>query len=105
MKIDFTQPLSGLDDEPIKDETSKDVLLSTPCINSLLATSQNEQTEPVEKLARWVLAQKITKATAPIDLTIEEVAKIKDLTGKYMPILIMGSVWQILEGNGKPKEE
>ena len=105
MKIDFTQPLSGLNGEPMKDETGKDILLSAPCINSLLATSQSEQMEPIEKLARWVLAQKITKATAPVDLTIEEVAKIKDLTGKYMPTLIMGSVWQMLEGVGKPKEE
>ena len=104
MKIDFTQSLPGLDGEPIKDETGKDVRLSTPCINSLVAAPQNEQIEPVEKLTRWVLAQKITKAKEPIDLPIEEVAKIKELTGKYMPTLIMGSVWQILESsNGKDK--
>lgn len=102
MKINFTQLLHGLDDKPIKDEKDADVLLSTPCVNSLLATSQNEQLEPVEKLARWILAQKITQAKGPIELTIEEVAKIKDLTGKYMPTLVMGSIWQILESaNGK----
>ena len=98
MEIDFTQPLPGLDGEPMKDENGKTILLSVPCINSLLATAQNEQTEPIEKLTRWLLAQKLTMAKEVIDLTIEEVAKIKELTGRYMPTLVMGSVWKLLEG-------
>jgi hypothetical protein len=101
MKIDFTQILPGLDGQPMQDEAGKNVPLSTPCVNALLATPRDEHIEPVEKLARFVLAQKITQAIEPIELTIEEVAKIKDLTGKYMPTLVMGAVWQTLESNGK----
>src|SRR3972149_6799604 len=102
MKINFNQKLKGLDGELMKDEFGKEVLLSLPCINSLLATPQGETIEPVEKLLRFALAQKITKAKGPVDVTIEEVAKIKELTGKYMATLVMGSVWEILESsNGK----
>ena len=102
MKTNFNQTLKELDGKPMKGEKGEEVKLSLPSINSLLATPTNEILEPVEKIVRYGIAQKISRAKGPVELTIEEVAKIKELVGKYMPTVVMGSVYEILESsNGK----
>jgi len=105
MKINFTQLIKGLDGNPVPEARVVDgrevlgepIKLSAPCINSLLANDPNERVDGVEKLIRFALAQRIQQSTGEIEVKAEEIAKIKELVGKFMPTLIAGSVWKILE--------
>jgi hypothetical protein len=58
----------------------------------------------IEKLKRYKLAQKIQSPAKETDITIEEAALIKEVTGKYSATLIMGQIWELLEENGTGKK-
>jgi len=98
MKIDFKQQLTNkLTGNPIyKDETGKEgVDLSYICVEALLATIQGEQIDGNKKLELWNLANKIHNSE--VDLTVEEVALIKERVGKVFSQLIVGTVYDALE--------
>jgi hypothetical protein len=59
----------------------------------------------VEKLKRYKLAQKIQSPAKETDITIEEAALVKEVTGKYSVTLIMGQIWDLLEDNGMEKKK
>ena len=68
-------------------------------IESLLATFRDEENlSGDEKLKRWQLAIKIKNADVMVELTVEEVALVKKLIGKAYSTLIVGQVWELLEG-------
>ena len=68
-------------------------------IESLLATFKDEENlSGDEKLKRWQLAIKIKNADVMVELTVEEVALVKKLVGKAYGTIIVGQVWELLEG-------
>ncbi len=100
MLINFNQKLIHLDGEPIKNQEKKDVTLLDACVNSLLSMT-NENIDGVEKLARYKLAQKISDSEgeeASVEVTVEEISKIKKLVGMVQGPLTVGPVYQLLEG-------
>lgn len=120
MKINFAQDLIGLDSgKPIqrikdfrKDEagnvlldpannpipdTFENITLGSVCIEALLANKPNENVSGPEKVSRFMLAASIRKAKGPIDLTVEDVAKIKELLGTFMTTLVCGAASLLLE--------
>ena len=95
MKINFNRPIKNIQGEEIKDLT-----LKTVSVEALLATFPDEQSLlGEEKAKRYVLATRIYANPEELDLTIEEIAKIKQLIGKGYGPLIVGQAWDILEGN------
>jgi hypothetical protein len=50
-----------------------------------------------EKLARFMLAQKIYQARGPLPLGIDELSMIKEITGKVLPSITVGLLWQLLD--------
>ena len=95
MKINFNQPIKNIQGEEIKDLT-----LKTVSVEALLANFSDEQSLSGEKKAkRYVLATRIYANPEELDLTIEEIAKIKQLIGKGYGPLIVGQAWDMLEGN------
>ena len=98
MKIKLNQKFTGIDG--IKSlpntETKCDLSLKDVCINAVLQPGK-EDTEK-QKYAAYELFVKIRDCkTAEIELTIEEVAKIKKKIGLiYMP-LILGQAFDFLE--------
>ena len=95
MKINFNQPIKNIQGEEIKDLT-----LKTVSVEALLATFSDEQSlSGEEKAKRYVLATRIYANPEELDLTIEEMAKIKQLIGKGYGPLIVGQAWGMLEGN------
>ena len=95
MKINFNQPIKN-----IRGEEIKDLMLKTVSVDALLATFPDEQSlSGEEKAKRYVLATRIYANPKELDLTVEEVAKIKQLIGKGYGPLIVGQAWDMLEGN------
>ena len=99
MKFNFDVPLEGLDGTPVKGDDKKEIMLKDTCVNSLLANVPNEKFDGEEKLKRFLLAQRIEIAEKEIEITAEEITKIKECAGKAMGILVSGSIWFMLEKN------
>ena len=94
MKINFNQPIKNIMGEEIKDLT-----LKTVSVESLLATFDDERSLlGEEKAKRYVLATRIYANPEELDLTVEEISKIKQLIGKGYGPLVVGQAWEILEG-------
>ena len=94
MKINFNQPIKNIQGEEIKDLT-----LKTVSVEALLATFSDEQSlSGEEKAKRYVLATRIYANSEELDLTVEEISKIKQLIGKGYGPLVVGQAWEILEG-------
>jgi hypothetical protein len=97
MKIDFFKQLLDMDNKPIMETKDKPLLLDKVCVNALLQEVPNEQTTGEAKLLRFKLAKKIY-GVSEVEVTAEEIVLIKDRVGKqYLP-LIVGQVYEILEG-------
>ena len=95
MKINFNQPIKNIQGKEIKDLT-----LKTVSVEALLATFSDEQSlSGEEKAKRYVLATRIYANPEELGLTVEEIAKIKQLIGKGYGPLIVGQAWDMLEGN------
>jgi len=93
---DTGQPFMGEDGQPIVLK-SESVKLSVVCVNALMGNKKDENLEGEEKLSRFILASKIKQAKAPLEVTAEEVVKIKKLVGEFMSTLIVGAVYQQFE--------
>jgi hypothetical protein len=99
MKIDFTTPLLDLYDTPLKLDEKTDLTLATAACEALLSTYQGEDNlGGNEKADRWALAITIKRATAPVEVTSENIIKLKDLIGKRFPAMVVGQAFELLEG-------
>ena len=93
MKINFNQPIHNIQGEDIKDLTLKSI-----SVEALLATFSDEQSlSGEEKAKRYLLATRIYADSEGLDLTVEEIAKIKQLIGKGYGPLIVGQTWEMLD--------
>ena len=96
--IDFTQVLVGIDDKPIipKGETQP-MTLGDVCVNALETPTDSDHTMPgADKFKLDQLARKIYQ-NANADLTVEELATLKDRVGKLWGPLIVGAAWRLLD--------
>jgi len=90
--------LKTIDGKNLKKEDDLDVSVRDVMLNSLLANFPDEQgLAGEEKVKRYILATKIHNDSNP-DLSIEELSLIKGLVGKMYSALIVGQMWEILEG-------
>ena len=93
MKINFNQPIHNIQGKDIKDLTLKSI-----SVEALLATFSDEQSlSGEEKVKRYLLATRIYADSEGLDLTVEEIAKIKQLIGKGYGPLIVGQTWEMLD--------
>ena len=92
MTINFDEKLKTLKGEDLKEQETI-ITLKDVCANALLANE--EKMEGRIKLENWNLAQEIYKG-GEIELSSEDIVKIKNLIGKFYPTLIAGQVLKIL---------
>lgn len=107
MKIDLTTVINDAKGKPLKEvvvkaskdvvEVTKDVTLKDILINVLLTEQQGEKTAADVKYKRYKLFKCIDEEVAP-DLTHEQVVMLKERSGLLHTPLIMGQVYDILEG-------
>lgn len=99
MKINFATPLLDLYDTPLKLDEKTQLTLGTAACEALLSTYQGEDSlSGNEKADRWALAISIKRSTGPIELTAENITKLKELIGKRFPAMVVGQAFEILEG-------
>jgi len=104
MKYDLSVKIVDIKGQPIKDSkielTVKDI-----CVQSLLANFESEKIDGVEKYKRFKLSQRLeNNKNKVIGLNVEEVSLIKKLLGMAYTTLIVGQVYDILEGNTKEED-
>jgi len=79
-----------------------EMTLKAAIVNALQAMFEDERAlDGEEKLKRWQLAMRVYLG-GDVDLSSEEIAKIKKLVGKLYGPSVVGPVWTALEGE-KPK--
>lgn len=100
MKIDFKAPILDLAGKVLKNQAGVDFLLEEACTTALLGVNPDERgVSGAEKAARFKLAVRITNAGGePLDLTPEEVVKLKDVVGAIWPPAVVGPAYEMLDG-------
>lgn len=96
MKIDWNMTIPDLmSGEPIKDGdhflTAKAV-----AINALTLNDGSAPLETEEKLENYYLSKKISKNEE--EYTLEEAVRIKKFVGKWYGPMVVGPVFQLIEG-------
>ena len=103
MKLDVRSEIRTIDGEVIKElpsADSKPATLKFVFVNALLANDPQENADGTEKYSRWKMADKINKSfadTGIVELTTEELSKLKSLIGKNYPAGVLGPVFDIIE--------
>ncbi len=102
MKLDFTQKLVDLKNEPleIKDKDGKktQATLGDVCSEAMLGVFDKGRNEGGKaRYKRWVFAGKIINADAAIELEVEEISVIKEYVGLMYGPAIVGPVYDLLE--------
>lgn len=113
MKINMAQIITDLKGNPMKINPNQDgddniATLGFICKEALLALIDAKTPGP-EKFSRYKLAMKIDGKDM-VDLSVDEVAKIKDLVGTaILNTEMMGCAWEMLDPqepeNKNPLEE
>lgn len=99
MKLDVTKKITDLDGAALK-EGERELTLSMVICNALMISHQSErELSGDEKVKRFVLATRIHGAALPVDVSAEEAALIKKLVAMAYGPLVVGQVWQAVEGH------
>ena len=104
MKYNFKKAMTTISGEPITPAGSVaaegDLILTaeTVVINALMGTYDSENLSADKKLRRFRIAMQIQKQPEDCELTVEEVAEIKECVGKGYATLIVGQMFEFLEG-------
>ena len=102
MKVKINQKIMGVDGtiplpNPDKSTTKLvvDLTLKDVCINSLLAPQQGDDRK--RKVLKYEVYEKLRDGKIEVDLTIEDLALIKELNGIFQPQLLLGQCDKMLE--------
>lgn len=111
MKLDTTAPLYDFDGNVLHDTIKgpdgkpKDgpaITARKICMDALTVTVPGEEVAGLEKFERGILALKLRDEPSPVEITIDDAKRIKDLVGKlYGPIVVM-QLFALLEGKQNP---
>ena len=100
MRINVKQNLRDFDGksmtEPTKDGV-KVITLDVICENALLANNPQKPISGTEKVTRYELARKI-HLNEEVDFTAEEIVLVKKCVDEVFGAIIVGPVYEILEG-------
>lgn len=98
MKIDVTQKIIGVDGiKPLENIENKcDLTLRDVCINAILAPDE-KQRDGKKKFEDFEIFVKLRDAKKEVDLSSEEISRIKEKAVFALGVLVMGQVWSMLE--------
>ena len=97
IKVDIL--LKTMDGQVMKDMVDGeaiDATLRMAMVNAVLSPIEKES--GMDKVKKFNLAKKIHDAESEVDLTVEEVSLVKERIGEVFPVLIVGQVFNLLEG-------
>ena len=110
---DFNQPVLDMDDAEIQsqgeDGAVETLRLGDVCVNSLMATLQDDNSDGTQKLKRFNLARKIKgridEDYQSIQINSKNKTMILDMAGKVYGTMIYGRLHEALEGTTETEEE
>lgn len=84
--------------EPLRDSNDGSIItLGVACVQALVMGIPDEQVDGAEKYARYQIASKFSNG-GEVELTAEEIVKIKGVVGVAYTPLVVGPVFMLLEG-------
>lgn len=101
MIVRLDKVITTLDGEPVTGDRGKPMTIGDAALLALTATAQNESPDGLEKFRRYELAKKL-KMLLEVDLSPEEVAKLKERVGAIFNVVVVGRVWDALDGKEGP---
>lgn len=101
MLINFSALITDLGGKPIKDGDI-DMTLKDLAVNALITTltdarGEAERLSGIEKVGNATLAEKIYKSEEPIDLSVEDIAKLKERISRFPFPLVVMRAWSLLD--------
>lgn len=96
MTIDFSQPITDLSGQPVREPDGTIATLSLAATSALMLPDSGASES--EKLNRFRLAFLIMQSTGPIAIEIQDAAVIKRALGRHPSPLVVGRAFQLLEG-------
>ena len=94
MKLDLSKPVLDINNNEIKD--GEGALTFAAIFRSILVNDKDDENKsPEDKFKDFKLALKIEPAE--VDLTLEELTRVKTLVGKLPSTLIVGRVYEFIE--------
>lgn len=101
MLIDFQKEIKNIHGVTVKESDAPDakpVTLGFVAIEALLIDDPQARVSGSDKMKRYRLAQEISKLKEALDITVEDVALIKDLIGKKFSANIVGPAYDLIDG-------
>lgn len=99
VEVNFGTVLTDMDGQPIK-EGDKVLTLGRAAMMALTFTLPNETISGDEKFKRGLLAQRVYTDKV-VDLSVDDLAKIKDLVGKMMSPPVVVRAFPLLDPQAK----
>ena len=98
MKVKLNGHIQDLNGEKFCEDDGKTYLtIGSACIFAILQANIDSKTPAEEKFKRYQLAQKLY-GQSEVELTIDEVAKLKEWVGIAYSPMVMGRIYDYLEG-------
>jgi hypothetical protein len=97
MKIKINTALIGANDEELVGEKGRKLTVRDVCVNSLLIPQQGDDEK--KKWEKYEIYRKIKDSNDEVELKTEELLVLKKAIGATQPTLIMGQVWEMIEGS------
>lgn len=94
MKYHLATVLNNLDGSPIKAPGGELITFKTVSVACLVQAADKTGED---KYACFKLAVKLETAVDEVELTAEEVARLKRLIADAMPVMVLGRMFQILD--------
>jgi hypothetical protein len=95
MKIKVNQKIKDAEGNEITLQGKPAMTLRDVIVNSILTPDQGDDEK--KKWEKYEIFKKIKESKNEVELTIEEIALVKQCIGKFQPPLVMGQCWEMLE--------
>lgn len=110
---DFNLPILDINDVPIQSEGEDGAMetlrLGDVCVNALMATLQDDNSDGIQKLKRFNLARKIKGRVdedyQAVQINSKNKTMILDMAGKVYSTMIYGRLHEALEGTTETDED
>jgi len=96
MKVDFSQPILGLDNTELRGPDGDKLTLSEICSKALI-NANFENIDADTKQKRGNLALKIYNTEEPIQLKVEEISLIKETVAQIWSPLVIARAFPLLD--------
>lgn len=81
----------------LADDEGRPIIWKTLAVQALETELPDEKLSGKERYDRCVLADRIAKG-GNVELTLEELSRLKEMMGRYFRTPIVGPAWRFLEG-------